>query len=298
MIGALPARFRRSRVLVVGCGDVGQRALSTLRRGAQVLALVRSEASAAACRARGVRPLRGDLADGHSLHRLAGVATEVIYLAPPVQAVADGSHDQGMRHWIQAMRRRLGPSRVVYVSTSGVYGDRAGAWVDERDLPQPRTLRAQRRVDAERQLRAAWPATVVLRAPGIYALDRADGGPRRRLEAGAPVLCPEEDVYTNHIHADDLARACHLARRQRARGLTFNVNDDSQWTVGEYWAVAAAALGYPPPPQVTWAQAQAQLSPMVLSFWSESRRLRNARMKRVLGLQLRYPTAQEGLAQA
>lgn len=296
MGGALPARFRRARVLVVGCGDVGQRALSALKRGAQVMALVRSDASAAACRALGVRPLRGDLADGRSLQRLAGLATDVIYLAPPVHA--DAPHDQGMRRWIQAMRHRSAPNRVVYVSTSGVYGDRRGAWVDERDLPQPGTLRAQRRVDAERQVRVAWPATVILRAPGIYALDRADGGPRRRLEAGLPVLRPEEDVYTNHIHAEDLARACHLARRQRARGLSFNVNDDSQWTVGEYWAVVAECLAYPAPAQVSWAQAQAQLSPMVLSFWAESRRLRNARMKRVLGLQLRYPTAREGLTQA
>ena len=294
MMGALPARFRRARVLIVGCGDVGQRVLPLLRTRAQVLIMTRHQDALAAWRARGVRPLVGDLDHVASLQRLAGVATHVMYLAPP--AATEGVLvDTRMRHWLQALRRRTTPRQSVYVSTSGVYGDCGGAWVKEQRVPSPQTPRAQRRVDAERGLRAADAAAVILRAPGIYALDRDGGTPERRLRAGTPVLCPEDDVFTNHIHAEDLARACVLGLRQRARGRTFNVSDDSGLTMGAYFRVAARLLGLAEPPQVSRAEAQQQLPAQLLSFMSESRRLDNHAMKQRLGLVLRYPTVDSGL---
>lgn len=296
MWGALPARFRRMRVMVVGCGDVGTRTLLSLCARAQVLVVSRSPERLAQHRSARCRLLKADLDEASSLRRLAGLATRVLYLAPPRGDDARQLRDTRLRQWTMAMRRRTSPEQTVYISTSGVYGDCGGAWVDESRVPQPQTARAQRRVDAERVVRTWDAAAVVLRVPGIYALDRVDGTPARRLLAGTPVLRPQDDVYTNHIHADDLARASVLALRHRVRGLTVNVCDDSAMTMGEYFTQAAACLGLPPPPHITRAQAQVQLSPMQMSFMSESRRLRNQRMKTALGLRLRYPTVREGLS--
>lgn len=294
-LGALPARFRRRRVLVLGCGDIGLRTLAALTRTAQVTVLTQARDRLADLRARGVRPLLGDLDDAASLQRLAGLATELMYLAPPPSADPGACSDARVRNVVAALRRRSPVTSCVYVSTTGVYGDCAGAWVDERQVPRPQTTRARRRVDAEQRLRAWNAATVILRAPGIYALDRPTGHPARRLQAQTPVPKAQDDVYTNHIHADDLARACVLARRQRARGLNFNVSDDTQMSLAQYWIFAADLLGFPRPRSISRAQAQEQLSAEVLSFWGESRRLRNQRMKSLLGLSLRHPTVASGL---
>ena len=293
-MGALPARFRRPRLLIVGCGDVGKRVLPWVRQRMQTMVMTRHADAMAFWRSRGVRPLYGDLDQPSSLRRFAGMATHVIYLAPP-DAQGD-DRDQRMRSWVQALRRRTLPLQQVYVSTSGVYGDAQGRWVHERQVPRAQSLRAKRRVDAERCLRALSPQAAILRAPGIYALDREGGTPERRLRAGTPILRPQDDVYTNHIHADDLARACVLGLRRRAYGLTFNVSDDSDMTMGDYFRLAARLFDLPPPPEISRLQAQTQLSPQLLSFMSESRRLVNQGMKQHLGLSLRYPTVLEGLS--
>jgi nucleoside-diphosphate-sugar epimerase len=191
--------------------------------------------------------------------------------------------------------------RLVYASTSGVYGDCAGALVAETRPCQPQTARAQRRCDAERQWRRAgrehgW-SVAVLRIPGIY--DGQARSPRARLQQGLPVLIPEDDVYTNHIHADDLARICLLALERAAPGRTYNISDDSVLRMGEYADLAADLYGLPRPPRVARARAQAAgLSPMMLSFLRESRRLDNTRMKAELGVRLRYPTVAQGLREA
>jgi nucleoside-diphosphate-sugar epimerase len=189
--------------------------------------------------------------------------------------------------------------RLVYASTSGVYGDCGGARFDETRAVNPGTDRARRRVDAEVQLRAWGRAcgvgVTVLRIPGIYAADRAGGHPRERLARGTPVLVPEDDVYTNHIHADDLARACVAALHRGLPQRVVHASDDSELQMGAYFDLAAALCRLPPPPRITRAQAARQLSPMLLSFMSESRRLDNRRLKAELRLRLRYPTVASGL---
>jgi nucleoside-diphosphate-sugar epimerase len=135
----------------------------------------------------------------------------------------------------------------------------------------------------------------VLRIPGIYAPDREGGTPRERLLRGTPVLAREDDVFTNHIHADDLARACQLALWRGQSQRVYNVNDDSQLLMGEYFDMAAELYGLAHPPRISRAQAQTELSAMQLSFMSESRRLVNTRMKRELRLQLRYAKVEDGL---
>ncbi len=301
-LGALPARFRRERVLIVGCGDVGQRAARELGSGRRVrlLALTSDAGRCAELRAQGITPLLGNLDAPASLQRLAGLGTRVLHLAPPPSGEGqDWRLDSRTRALVHALWRRGAPASLVYGSTSGVYGDCGGRWVSEATPVQPRTPRAWRRVDAEATLRwfgrITGSRSTVLRIPGIYAPDRAGGTPRDRLQRGTPVLRAEDDVYTNHIHADDLARACVLALWRARPQRVVNVTDDTELKMGDYFDLAADLYGLPRPPRIARDAAGDQLPLVLLSFMSESRRLHNQRMKAELGLRLRYPTVAEGL---
>ncbi|PTT80333.1 NAD(P)-dependent oxidoreductase [Pelomonas sp. HMWF004] len=283
------------RLLIIGCGDVGLRVLKLLAGRWQVFALTSSPERAAALRAAGAVPLLGNLDEPATLARLAGLADWVLHLAPPA---LHGATDERTRHLLAALARRP-PSALVYASTTGVYGDCAGAFVDETRPVNPGTDRARRRVHAEAQLRAFGRRhgvrVALLRIPGIYARDREGGHPRKRLQRGTPVLRREDDVFTNHIHADDLARACLLALLRGLPQRAVNVCDDSQLQMGDYFDLAADLAGLPRPERITRAEAAERMSPMQLSFWSESRRLLNRRLKRELRVKLRYPTPREGL---
>nr|WP_315206579.1 SDR family oxidoreductase [uncultured Albidiferax sp.] len=296
-LGALPARFRRERVLIIGCGDVGQRASRQLPRAVRVLALTSSPERRPALRAQGITPLCGNLDDARSLLRLSGLATRVLHLAPPP---SEGVGDPRTHHLLRALQLRAAPRAMVYGSTSGVYGDCQGALVDETRTLAATTPRAQRRVDAEAAVRllgrrASRVRTSILRIPGIYAPDREGGTPEARLRKGTPVLERADDVFTNHIHADDLARACVKALWQGQPQRIYNINDDSALLMGDYFDFAADLYGLSRPPRVPRHATQGQLSLMLLSFMSESRRLDNTRMKRELRLKLLYPTVATGL---
>jgi nucleoside-diphosphate-sugar epimerase len=303
LLGALPARFRRERVLIVGCGDVGQRAARALGGGRRVrlLALTSTPQNAQLLRAQGITPLVGNLDRAGDLQRLAGLATRVLHLAPPPsEGHADWQADPRTRALVRTLARRSPPAALVYGSTTGVYGDCEGRWVDEATPVRPQTPRAWRRVDAEASVhwlaRALGVRSSVLRIPGIYAPDRPGGTPQERLRRGTPVLRPEDDVYTNHIHADDLARACVRALWRGRIRRTLNVVDDTELKMGDYFDFAADLYGLPRPPRVARDAAGDQLPLVLLSFMSESRRLRNQRMKTELGLRLRYPTVAQGLS--
>ena len=294
--GALPARFRRQRLLIIGCGDVGLRVVQALPARVRVIALTSSPERSAELRARGITPLRGNLDDPLSLQRLAGLAHRVLHLAPPP---GEGWQDPRTLALTRALRRRSPPSGLVYGSTSGVYGDCQGAIATETRSTNPDTPRARRRIDAEAAVRflgrSAGVRSSILRIPGIYAPDRVGGTPRARLEKGTPVLRAEDDVYTNHIHADDLARACTAALWRGRPQRIYNVNDDTALKMGDYFDLAADLYGLPHPPRIARDAAGGQLPLMLLSFMSESRRLDNTRLKRELGLRLRYPTVELGL---
>jgi len=291
-----PTAFKRPTLLIVGCGDIGLRVAALLRGRWRLIALTSSAARVEALRAAGVQPLVGNLDDPATLARLAGLADAVLHLAPPP---AHGASDSRTMHLLQALARKGRAQRIVYGSTSGVYGDCGGAFIDETRAVNPATDRAQRRVDAERRLRwygRAFGARVtLLRIPGIYASNRSGGHPRERLARGTPVLAPEVDVFTNHIHADDLARACVAALHRGAPQRVLHVNDDTALKMGDYFDLAADLCGLPRPRRVDLAQARSELSPMQLSFMGESRRLGNRRLKRELRMRLLYPTASLGL---
>lgn len=287
---------RRPTLLVVGCGDIGLRVLRLLRGRWRLLALTSSPARAAELRAAGAVPLPGNLDDAASLARIGALADAVLHLAPPA---SQGAQDLRTAHLLQALARGGRVKRIVYGSTTGVYGDTGGALFDETRPVAPATDRARRRVDAERRLRAFGRGFGVrislLRIPGIYAGDRPGGHPRDRLARGTPVLRAQDDVYTNHIHADDLARACVAALWHGPPQRVLHACDDTDLAMGDYFDLAADLCGLPRPQRVSRAEAVALLSPMQMSFMGESRRLLNHRLKTELRLRLRYPTVEQGL---
>ena len=372
---AVPRRFRRQRLLIIGCGDIGQRVVQQLHHGWQVIGVARSDETLQKIRAAGVMAMQADDA-----HRLARWATHILHAAPP--ASRDGEvTDRLTRGWLQALARargqrasttsrpgrthRLGARsaaallavpapaaqarsqsqhapapRLVYLSTTGVYGDRGGAFTRETDTLQPLTDRARRRVDAERQVRygihrpdgsnagsrradsphadSARPDSahrdgahvsgprhrrlqqpplpaLVLRVPGIYAADRL---PVERLRQQVPALVPADDVITNHIHADDLARIARTALLRGPRQRVINAVDDSQMTLGDYLDQVADRLGLPRPPRHSRAELTRTLSEVRMSFMRESRRLDTRRLKRELRVRLQWPTVAAFLARA
>ncbi len=290
------ARFKRPVLLIVGCGDVGMRVAHLLRGRWHLIGLTSSPARCAELRAAGVQPLVGNLDAPATLARLAGLADAVLHLAPPPPS---GATDPRTTHLLQALARKGRVRRIVYGSTSGVYGNCGGARFDETRAVNPATDRARRRVDAEQRLRwygRAFGARVtLLRIPGIYARDRAGGHPRERLARGAPVLRADHDVYTNHIHADDLARACAAALHRGPPQRVVHASDDTELKMGDYFDLAADLEGLPRPRRIALGDAQRELSPMQLSFMGESRRLINDRLKNELRLRLQYPTVAQGL---
>jgi nucleoside-diphosphate-sugar epimerase len=284
-------------LLIVGCGDIARRALPSLKARYRLCALVRSPDPGLA--ASGVEQIEGDLDVPESLDKLAGRAHRVAHLAPPAQA---GLRDSRTRNLLSVLSpgAKSGvmlPRRFVYLSTSGVYGDCAGERVDETRAPHPRTERAWRRLDAEHAV-SDWGAresveTVILRVPGIYAADRL---PLVRLARSTPVLRREDDVYTNHIHADDLAAIVATALYAEGASGTYNASDDSVIRMGDWLDLVADRTGLPRPRRVSRAEASRVVPADLLSFMSESRRLSNERLKSELGVRLRYPTVVHGLA--
>ena len=292
----------RPTLLIVGCGDVGMRVLKRVQARWRVVALTSSPSRMTALREAGALPVQGNLDEPHTLQRLRGVAAladAVLHLAPPA---ARGATDLRTRALLQVLMKSQHVQRLVYASTTGVYGDCQGRQIDETQPVAPLTERALRRVDAEHRVRHFGRCTgavvSILRVPGIYANDRVGGRPSERLLRGAPVLMDAEDVYTNHIHADDLARACVAALRHGGAQRVVNVCDHTDLKMGDYFDLAAQLAGLPPPARITRAQAQAELGPMQLSFMSESRRISNRRLTQELGLRLLYPTVLQGLQQA
>lgn len=326
---SLPRRFRRQTLLLIGCGDVGARigAQALARHPAdrlRVVGTVRRPEQAAALRAIGIQPLLADLDGRRGLRRLAGLSRWMVHLAPPPAA---GATDPRTARLLAALlaggtparpavapamtapapaaigRLRLSPPptrrRWVYVSTTGVYGDCGGACFDETRPVAPSSDRAGRRVDAERQVRRAvarrQARACILRVPGIYAHDRL---PLDRLRKGLPALHADEDVFTNHVHADDLARIARAALARGRPGRVVHAVDHSDLRMGDYFDRVADAFGLPRPPRVSRSELAALVSPVMLSFMSESRRLRNARLTRELKVRLRWPDVDATLADA
>ena len=281
---------------------MGLRVARDLSARVRLLALTSSPERAPLLRSRGITPLVGNLDRPDTLARLAGLATRIVHLAPPpAEGYAQWWRDPRTLALLRVLRRRQLPMSLVYGSTSGVYGDCAGERVAETRPLQPRTPRAQRRADAESAVRhfgrASHVRACILRIPGIYAPDREGGTPRERLEKGTPVLHAKDDVYTSHIHADDLARALLAALWRGKPQRVYNTSDDTELKMGEYFDLAADLYGLPRPRRVARDAAGDELPLVLLSFMRESRRLDNRRLKRELKIVLQHRTVASGLLQ-
>jgi nucleoside-diphosphate-sugar epimerase len=283
-------------IVIAGCGYVGERlARQYLDRGASVLGLVQSRGGLERLAAAGIPAVRHDLAGTDPMPcSLAG--TRLFQLIPPP---AQGREDLHTQRLIEAFDQAGHPRRLVYISTTGVYGDCDGAWVDEDWPTRPTLDRSLRRLDAEERLRR-WSQEqgselIVLRVAGIYGPGRL---PLERLRRGLPLVRPEEAPYSNRIHVDDLVAICIAAMERGRNGAIFNVSDGHPSTMTDYFIQLAEAAGLPHPPLVTMAEAAAQLSEGMMGYMSESRRLSNRRLREDLGVELRYPTLTEGLVQA
>lgn len=276
--------------LIVGTGDVGQRLLQHTRRHANWSATTRRVSDRQALKQLGASPVLINLDRPRTLRKLRHSAwNAIVYLAPPPTT---GQRDLRLRHFLNAILPSQAPGlHFVYVSTTGVYGDCGGNWVSESRPVRPQSARAKRRVDAEQYLsrtakRQGWHL-VILRAPGIYSAERL---PVERLRTGIPAIRHEEDSYTNHIHADDLARLCWAATRSKKVSRAYNACDNSQLKMGEWFDQVAQACGLGKPPRLARSEVPARVSTALWSFMCESRRLSNARLLRELRIQLLWPT--------
>jgi len=337
------SKLGRPRLLIVGCGDVGQRCVALLHDRFRVFAMTRDATRLSAWRQAHATGVRADLDARRSLRRIAALAPYILHLAPPPNTGNDDTRTRALLAALGAARAGRGPHTaaagtrtamtgglrrravnsarqaaivpehgagpgayralrpapiLVYASTTGVYGDCAGALIDETRVVRPANPRAQRRVAAEKRLRQAGKAGVInlriIRIPGIYAGDRL---PLARLQAGTPALREEDDVYTSHIHADDLAAilACALWRGRNQR--VVHAVDATRLKMGAYFDLVADAYDLPRPPRVSRAQAELTLPPTLLSFMRESRQLDDTRLARELRVRLRYPDVAEFLRQ-
>ena len=283
------------RLWIMGCGDIGRRVARLYQNaGVQATGWVRSEESLARGQALGLEMRRGDLDPGCFFPRNAFTAADVFWFMPPP---ASGAVDIRLRRFLLAVQDA--PRRIVLISTTGVYGDCAGRWIDEEEPLKPVAERAIRRVDAETALQD-WAGKyggewVILRVPGIYASDRL---PLARLQRGEPVVSAEEAPWTNRIHADDLAQVCQQAMQSSRSGRIYNATDGHPSTMTAYFNQVADFAGLPRPPQISLAEAKASLSAGMVSYLQESRRIGNQRMLAELQVCLQYPTLADALRRA
>ena len=280
-------------VLIIGCGDTGRRLAALYRsEGRQVSGVVRSEGSVRALTAAGIRPIRCDL-DAGDLPSLPSGGAKLFYFAPPVDVGAD---DVRIERLLEHLELTGLPERFLYMSTTGVYGDCEGRWIDESEPLKPSTHRAQRRISAEQAVQhwcgAQGIEWQVLRVPAIY-------GPGRllteRLKSGMPTVRSEECSFTNRIHIDDLVAVCHQVMARAPGGAIYNVSDGSPSTITDYLLLLAELTGMPKPPLISMQEAERMLSPSIMSFMKESKRIRNDKLLKETGITLRYPDLQSGL---
>jgi nucleoside-diphosphate-sugar epimerase len=282
-----------NKVTIVGCGDIGSRvALASLQRGISVTGWVRSETRVQVLRERRIPALKVDL-DQPVLGLPSVAGDELYYFAPPP---GKGRHDSRVDRLINGFTEAGQPRRVLYLSTSGVYGDCGGEWVDERRPPAPAVDRAYRRLDAETRWQDWRYQTggelVILRVAGIYGPGKL---PRARLESGQPMVTEADSPITNHIHSLDLVAICQAVMARGVSGEIYNVCDGHPGSMTGYFNAVADFLGLPRPPVISLEEAKSALSPGMLSYLGESRRLSNRKLIEELGVTLRYPTLAEGL---
>ena len=279
---------------IIGCGDIGKRvAKELLSQGDKVQATAHSSGGTAELAALGIAPIVANFDYREDLPVLAVHQQRLFYFMPPQ---GGGSSDARMTNFCRMLSPDNCPQRIVYMSTSGVYGDCGAELVTEDTPVNPQTSRAKRRISAENQLRDKAGELgfelIILRVTGIYGPGRL---PLAQLHKGHQVLRPEDSPVTNRIHSLDLVRICLVAMEHGESGDVFNVCDGQQSSMSEYFIAVADLYDLPRPQQLGWDEAQQVMNPLTLSFLQESRRMTNRHMLEKLGIELLYPTLEEGL---
>ena len=280
-------------IWIMGCGDIGRRVARLYQKQAiPTIGWVASDHSVTLGQAQGIEMRQGDMDAGSFFPRNAFADKEIFWFVPPPK---QGEVDSRLRRFLLAVQNA--PKRIVLISTTGVYGDCAGRWIDEDEPLKPTVARAKRRLNAELALQA-WMQQyqgdgVILRVPGIYALDRL---PIERIQRAEPILNAAEAPWTNRIHADDLAQICQQAMQVAPRGAVYNATDGNPSTMTDYFNQVADYAGLPRPPQISLAEAQGTVSAGMLSYLQESRRIRNDKLLKDLQITLQYPDLASALA--
>lgn len=290
---AKPARFRRSRVTVAGCGQVGLALLGQIKApnfNATYRPVPSRLDKAIAIRSLGARPFPAELSNKHDLFRLACLSNRLIWLAAPNTGPFQDNSLKRLSLFLSLKRKEDTKASVSYVSTTGVYGNTHGNWIDEKTRVKPDSARAQRRVQAEIHLKTAYRHgrinVKISRAPGIYSESRL---PLDRLRAGTPALAHAEDSFSNHIHELDLARIAYLMLYKGRPWNIVNAVDSAPMKMGDYFDMVADRFEMPRPMRMPSQEVKERVSPMMWSFMSESRRIRSTELAR-LNISLIYPT--------
>lgn len=281
-------------ILIIGCGDIGQRVARIWKKRAKsVFGVVRTEESLNTLRQQHIHAIAADLDNPDSLSNLPSKHSLLYYFAPPP---SQGVEDSRIANFLKSMDKDNLPAHLIYISTSGVYGDQQGQLINEQTPANPQVDRAKRRYHAEQQLQQ-WckdnaVALTILRVGGIYGPNRL---PLQRLKDQVPMLQENLAPQTNRIHADDLAQVCVAAANKNAKGEIYNVSDGTNSNMTEYFNTIADACGLPRPPLVDWDEAEKTISKGMLSYLKESRRMDNSKMMNELEITLKYPTLKAGL---
>ena len=278
-------------ICIVGCGYIGQLlAIKLKNKNLNTLAYVRTDASLSICEQQGITVRQIDL-DSFPCD-VTVKNKNVIYLVPPQPK---GDADLRIKNFLDSIKSEV-PDKIVLISTTGVYGDCAGQWVDENTPLKPSVARAKRRADAERQLvsfcksyNIPW---VVLRVPGIYGPGKL---PVKRISSGEAIVREQDSPYSNRIHAHDLVRICIEALMSENIEGVYNCSDGHPTTMYDYFIKVADALQLKHPPTISLQQAQAELSSGMLSYMAESRRISNKKMLNDFDLKIQYPDLESGL---
>ena len=282
------------RLLLVGCGDIALRVADKLKKKYLLFGLIRSQHRVLDLRSRGIVPVMGDLDDLNSLQKISGISDDILHLAPPSPTGLIDRRTINLLHTIKSSG--ILPQRLIYISTTAVYGDAKGNWVSETHSPNPKTDRGIRRLNAEKLIRKfgsdSGVGVSLLRVPGIYSKDRL---PLTRLRSKMPLIRDKDDSYSNHVHVSDLVRIVLAALRKGKSGRIYNVCDDSSLKVGQYFDIIAKGYGFDKPRRLNLRDAEKEIPGSVFSFMRESRRVNNSRLKSELVKNFCYPSVSDGI---
>lgn len=286
-------------VLIVGCGDTGKRVIEHLtsekHRSIKTISVTshREDSQSELNKLRNIQVINADLDDAASLASLPTENTNIFYFAPPA---ATGSTDVRMANFITALNPNNAPKRIVYISTSGVYGTSNGEWVTELSSINPGNDRSKRRLHAESLVQTFCEQSkceyVILRVTGIYCLEKL---PFKRLKTGMKVLQPALAPFSNRIHADDLANCCVKAMFDSPKNEIFNIADGNPSSISDYFIQIAKIFDLPQPELLDWERAEKEISPAMLSYLHESKKINIDKLRNVLNIKLKHPNLIDGL---